>query len=253
MSITNKTKLTIPKHWTNVQIFDKNSHVLAKGISIETGKIQYIYNPEFTDKQNRAKFDRMILFSKKIDSLHNAIKNIKQDINSQNFIISLIIRIIYKTFMRIGNEQYDTYGITTLEKRHIFFKDDKIIFDFVGKKNVHHIIELKDPFIYKYLYKIVSIKKPNDRIFDPVTSEDVNQFIKKYMGQQFSSKDFRTYASNRLFIEMLRQCDHKNLDTDIRKAITFVANELGHTKNTSKKSYIMNSLIDLYKKDPYNF
>jgi DNA topoisomerase-1 len=244
-------KLKFPKKWTNVLVSrDPTSHIQA--VARDTsGKKQYIYHPKFVELTTQEKFKRIQKFSpllkKFITGVYSKIKNLT-NIETKEEEICLLFYILNKTWFRIGNDTYNTYGLTTLEKKHITFQlKDTIIFDFIGKKKMRNYKKIRDSVIYILLKNMCSNKKQNEAIFK-VTSNEMNDYLQKNMSPEFTCKDFRTYYGNILFIK----CLCSGLST--RESYNKVAEALCHTKYISKKSYIMSSKIEeLYKQKRYLF
>ena len=105
----------------------------------------------------------------------------------------------------------------------------------------------------EYLFQYIDL---NNKIHK-INSDDVNQYIQNICHKDFTTKDFRTYASNRLFVEHIRTYCIPQTKKDIRlflkNAVEYSANCLGHTKAVSKKSYIMQFLLEEYMNHPENF
>jgi len=247
-----KKKLYIPKKWSNVQIIkDPKSHIQVVARD-KNGKKQYIYNPKFTEITTKEKFKRIQKFCLLIDdflkNVYSKIKNLYK-IETKEDEICLLFYILSKTYFRIGNESYNTYGLTTLEKKHIILSNTDILFDFIGKKSVRNYKKIKDPVIYRLLFDLLKNKsKTNTSNVFSVSSLDMNNYLSEKMSPEFTCKDFRTYYSNVLFIKYL--CTGHT----IKEAYEKVSKELCHTKLVSKKSYVMSSHIEkLYNEKRYLF
>lgn len=248
-------KLYIPPAWTDVHVStDATSYLQATGID-KNGKIQYIYHPLFVKLSTSDKFERLKEFCKKLPNFLKKIYSVK--INDPEYELCLLFKIMHDTHMRVGNDTYDTYGLTTLEKRHVKINDNEITFDFIGKRNVRNVRSLKGPLVQE-LKPFISQKKSTDKIFSK-TSYELNDFLRANMGSKFSCKDFRTYASNKLFIETLCSLNNPVPETlnqkkkIIRATFNKVAQELGHTETTSKNSYVMNRISDIYLENTNKF
>lgn len=110
------------------------------------------------------------------------------------------------------------------------------------------LLKLNGEKLFQYIDNDGNIKKISDT--------DLNEYIQTYMGEEFTVKDFRTYASNYYFIKTLLSEIKKhgdNIKKNIINAVKASAKQLGHTQNISKKSYIMNYSITLYLKHPEFF
>jgi len=242
--------LKIPPNYIDVEInLNKNAKILATGYD-QAGRKQYIYNQKFVEKRMDERFCKMIAFSKKIHVIENDVDKLLASRNSsKEKNIALIIRIIMHCNFRIGNEigkeKYNSYGISTLLKKHINIKGNKTVIDFIGKKGVRNHCTFIDAKIRNSLDELCSKKKNGDSVFDNVSSNDVNNFLKKY--GDFTTKDFRTWYANVYFIDEMRKINKYSgiEDTEakrkkqIKEAVGVVAERLHHTIAICKKKYII--------------
>jgi DNA topoisomerase-1 len=186
------------------------------------------------------------------------------DLSDKEYIISLIFRILSKTHSRIGNDHFaeenNTYGLTTLLKKHLSISGDTICLSFVGKKSIKQQFIFTDKICSAALKELKKI--PGDRLFktkdqDPVVSNDINCYLKNIMGDDFTAKDFRTYAANDLFLKFILQKDIPQNITQIKKTINEcydeVADELGHTRAVCRTSYVMPIIPEKYTENPNDF
>jgi DNA topoisomerase-1 len=235
--------LCIPPAWTDVCINpNKNHDLLATGID-KSGKMQYIYNKKFIKMNTAKKFIRLGIF---INHKHKITQFVSKNLNiscgvTENFIMALLYEILLLTGIRVGNDVYNTYGLTTLEKRHIIFKEKgeeekEVVLAFIGKKNIKQSISITNTRVISAL-KFLYSRAKNSKIFEPITSIDLNNNLKLITKEELTCKDFRTYVANKSFIKYLIQ-GHTVKDT-----IKLVSKELGHGENIFKKSYVMPELL----------
>ena len=254
-------KLCIPPNWNEVCISNSPiSHLQVTGN--DNKKIQYIYHPMWVVLTNYEKYRRMGKFSKKIDLF---MEKINRDINSQcvrTRTLAMMFKILNLTHIRVGNECYaknnNTYGLITLEKKHITFNGNiTVILNFVGKKSVVQHIEFNDQHCAVFLKSVCSKITPNDRVFPGVSGGILNKYLQETIGDEFSCKDFRTYASNVLFLKYLCKLEYPNNSSEIKKNLisvyNTVASKLGHTRAISKKSYVMPIISEQYTVNPLQF
>jgi len=231
-------KLRIPPAWTNVVInSDKNHDLLATGID-KSGKTQYIYNQKFIEENANRKFIRLGIFITVKNKITNFI-NSNKDYSSKNFIPALLFEILFITSIRIGNDIYNTYGLSNLEKRHIVFKSDGVYLKFVGKKSIKQSIHIptKHSRVISALHFLYN--KRSTRIFGQITPVYLNNTLRDITGEDITCKDFRTYGANRLFITNVQK------GIPVAEAIKIVAKELGNGSDICKKSYIIPELIHI--------
>jgi len=233
--------LKIPPAYLNVSI-SKNpkSKILAFGFDSK-GRKQVIYNKDFINNQAIEKFKRYMKLRKSMKKLK---EEVDKDINGEDIKkkeIAMIILLIINCGFRIGNAKYlkenNSYGLTTLEYKHLTFQDNKIHIEFIGKKGVVNNSICDDQIIYDYLIK----NKDNNKVFS-CSSSDVNNYLKE-LNPNITSKDLRTWNANELFLKFMKR---KNM-TPV-EAIKKVAEKLHNTPAVCKKNYLNPELLDKYKK-----
>jgi len=240
--------LYVPPAWTSVwYASNKNCHVQVRGVDA-SGKKQYILSEKWIQNARYTKYKRMKRFVKDLKIFKKTIK-LKEYNSSKEFLIYLLFNLLIDLHIRVGNEIYasthGSYGLTTLRQKH--FNDNKL--SFVGKSNIKHTIDIPE----KYHSYFRHLKKNNGNgplfFYDEkkvITSDELNSYLKEYMGNDYTCKDFRTYSANILFIKAFLknargQPKSKKI---ILKSIDSTAEQLGHTRNISRKSYISNNLLD---------
>lgn len=269
-------KLRIPPAWVNVWISsDPLSTIQVVGTDTK-GRKQYIYNETHVKEAEKQKFLRLIDFIKRIPVLDKSLERDQElPIYSKRRVIVTMLNIVKKVHMRVGKEQYartnKSYGISSLKKKHAYMsnsnKEFVVRFRFKGKSNQRLSYTLYDPDIKRHIQ--ILLKLQGDKLFQyiddnqtirKVSDTDLNQYIKENMGDQFTIKDFRTYAANLYFIEtLLRETkkrtpkNQKMIKKNIKHAFVKTAKHLKHTKSISKKSYVMNYILDLYQSSPIYF
>ena len=246
--------------YDNVKInLNKKAKVLAIGYD-DKERPQYIYNKIFTEKMKKKKFKDLYEFGLQYNKIVKDInKNIKLSEDNKLKYVCMILKLIMDCDFRVGNDEYmkqnNSYGVTTLKNKHVSVKGDSVTIDFIGKKGVRNMCQVKDKTIKRHLKKHKKTQKNNSRIFTVnglnISSNDVNSYIKKF--GDFSSKDFRTWSANIKLIKYLIGSNKETVDKDIKDCIKQVADKLHHTPEVCKKNYIFSELIDFYKEDKPKF
>lgn len=260
-------KMVIPPKWKNVKISDSPINYLQVTGTDSKGRTQYIYHPLWKEVAKNEKYSRLKNFILKLPVLRQHVnKNLNGRMNFENkeYIISILIKILDNTFSRIGNEihkeENNTYGLSTILKKHVKINGDKIIIEYIGKKNVKQCHEYNDHTCAKILCNLLKI--PGERVFktsnmEIINSTDINNFLKEIMKGNYTSKDFRTYATNKLLLKYLYSCDPPESEKDANKILiqccNKVAEKLGHTRQVSKTNYIYPVVLDEYAKNPKKF
>lgn len=260
-------QLCIPPMWKDVHVAeDPTNYVQVSGVD-ERGKTQYIYHPMWVELSKIDKYDRLQRFTQKIDQLKKHIQKILSGaiLLKRTYLIAFIFHVLLKTHSRIGNEQYaeenNTYGLTTLLKKHMTIKNDKISFKFIGKKGIKQHLSFIDPQSVKIFKELLKI--PGEKLFqtldqEPITAIDMNNYLREVTGDDFTCKDFRTYASNILFLTIMSKVKTvPESETAKKKTLNEVYDQvatlLGHTRAICKKSYVMTTIPEKFIQDPTKF
>jgi DNA topoisomerase-1 len=258
-------KLAIPPSWTEVWICaSPNGHIQATGIDLN-GRKQYRYHAKWNELRNETKFHRMLDFGKVLPQVR---KRIKKDISIKDMtaekVVATAIRLMEQTYIRIGNNGYEklygSYGITTLKDRHVSIQKDRASFSFTGKKGIDHEITLKDKQLARILKQCRDI--PGKELFQyydiegnrkGIDSGMVNSYIKEASGDDFSAKDFRTWAGSLQALECFCVAKKPESAAEVQKTILNVLDEvsakLGNSRNICKKYYVHPGLINLYEEN----
>ncbi|CAH8283489.1 DNA topoisomerase-1 [Mariniflexile fucanivorans] len=256
--------LIIPPAWTDVEIQEnRKANLLVTGRDDKNRK-QYIYHPNYIEKQNSKKFDRIIDFADQLEHMRRVTgQHLRKRKLNRNKVMATMLRLLESAFFRPGSESYSkensTYGLTTIRRKHLTIDGNEIIFKYNGKSNQEqekHIVNKKLAKIVQDIdampgYEVFKYLDDNDNIID-VKSDDLNAYIREVMGEEFSAKDFRTWAGTMIAaialdeLGMVNKQDQKLLDENIKAAIVKVSEKLGNTPAVAKTSYIDPRIIDEY-------
>jgi DNA topoisomerase-1 len=246
--------LAIPPAWNEVKISpNSKTKVLAEGRDA-AGRLQKIYNPSFRQRQERKKYSRVIDFAYRLPRLRRRVaKDLDQPGLSKDKVLACIVKLIDEVYFRVGNEQYakqnESYGITTLRRKHIDISGYTVTFSFTGKSGQHQERQITDKRLAKILkhldempgYEIFRYEDENGKMHN-VSSTDVNDYIRQHMGAEFTAKDFRTWGGTLLAINLLAAEEQLKTDNDRKRAVTTcvknVAKKLGNTPAVARSSYI---------------
>lgn len=256
--------LVIPPAWKDVEISEKKrGKILVTGRD-EKGRKQYIYNPSYREKQDQKKFDRIIEFAEQLERMRRVTgQHLRKKKPTREKVLAAMVRLLESAFFRPGNESYAkenaSYGLTTLRSKHLKINGNEMVFSYKGKSGIEqekHITDAKLAKIVQEIddlpgYEIFKYLDENDVIHD-VRSEDLNQYIREIMGQEYSAKDFRTWAGTIIAaialdeMDAVEENDQKQLDKNIRKAVIAVSEKLGNTPAVARSSYIDPRIIAEY-------
>lgn len=256
--------LVIPPAWKHVRICPAAGGRLQV-VGMDTrGRIQYRYHPSYSKKQERKKFAKVEKFGEYLPTLRSATnEHLAAEGLPKEKVLAAMLRLINSLYFRVGTElsekAYKTYGITTLNKKHLAIKPKgKLVFDFVGKSHVQHRKVLVDEDLAVVIKEIANLPGGR-RLFRFVGEDgkkrsikpsDVNSYLKSITDPQFSSKDFRTWGGTMLAALELAEIgsadDEKTIKQNIVNAVKRVAEELGNTPAVCRSSYIHPAVLDSY-------
>ena len=255
--------LAIPPAWTDVWICPRaTGHIQAVGRDVK-GRKQYRYHADWSAHAAETKFERLSDFARALPKLR---KRVEADLNKRgpcrDKVLATAVRLLEITLIRVGNAQYAkanrSYGLTTLHKRHLEVDGTALIFSFRGKSGVEHEVRVRDRRLATVVRGLNEL--PGRQLFKyrgpdgdlcAVTSDDVNAYIREAMGEQFSAKDFRTWAGTVSAARALREMEPPTSPTDARKKITVcvkaVAGLLGNTPTVCRSSYVHPKVFELFE------
>jgi DNA topoisomerase I len=254
--------LVIPPAWTDVWICARpDGHLQAVGRDAK-GRKQYRYHPSYRHQRDQTKYGRMLSFGKALENIRQRVEeDLKLPGLPRQKVLAAVVKLLETTCMRIGNDEYkeqnDSYGLTTLQDRHVKVEGGRMKFKFRGKSGQQQEIELDDPRLAKVVKRCRDI--PGYELFQyydaagnvcDVTSSDVNDYIREISGEDFTAKDFRTWGGTGWAALMLEQLGRCETQTDAKKrvveAIKEVAQRLGNRPATCRKYYVHPAILDAY-------
>lgn len=254
--------LAIPPAWTSVWICPlANGHLQATGRDARRRK-QSRYHPRWREVRDETKYERMKLFGQFLPAIR---ERVEQDLALPGLprekVLATIVRLLETTFIRVGNEEYarenKSYGLTTMRDKHVDVTGSTVHFHFKGKSGKTHSIGFSDRRLARIVKKCQDL--PGYELFQYVDAEgnqhavdsaDVNDYLHSITNEQFTAKDFRTWAGTVLACALLRQFDACDTQTQAKKnvvlAIKKVAERLGNTPSVCRKCYVHPAVIESY-------
>lgn len=257
--------LVIPPAWRYVRISPAASSAIQAVGMDTTGRVQYLYHTRFSKRQQRKKFEKIERFGERLPRLRAVTnKHISLDGFPREKVLAVMMRLINSLYIRIGTENsarhYRTYGITTLQNKHLEIKrGGQLVFDFVGKSHIKHRKVLVDEELAAVMKELKQLGRARklfhyidaDGKARPIKPGDINAYIKEATGPEFSSKDFRTWGGTLLAAIELAETgtadDEREIKTNIVKIVKKVAEELGNTPTVCRASYIHPRVLKSYE------
>jgi DNA topoisomerase I len=257
--------LVIPPAWEDVWITPyENGHLQAVGTD-EAGRRQYLYHPDWRTRRDAAKHDRVLKFGR---ALSRARERVLTDLGTDGMSLeracAVAVRLLDLGYFRIGNDVYadkhGSFGLTTLERKHVRKQGKVLVFCFIGKSGIEHRVEIDDPATVAALETMRRRRGGEDsllawkdgRTWRSLDSARVNDYVRDRTGLDATAKDFRTWHATVLAAAALAETDEPGETKASRKraisgAMKEVAEFLGNTPAQARTSYVDPRVIDAYE------
>lgn len=254
--------LVIPPAWRDVWIAPQpTAHLQATGRDVK-GRKQYRYHARFRATRDATKFERMLDFGRKLPVIRRRVKiDLALPGMPREKVLAGVVRLLERTLIRVGNDEYartnQSYGLTTMRNRHASVNGSKVRFEFRGKSGVQHAIAIDDPAIARLVRKCQDL--PGQQLFTyaeedgttaHVGSEEVNAYLRVITDDDFTAKDFRTWAGTVMMSAALHRREDFTTESEAKKNIAeanaAVAQVLGNTPTVCRKCYIHPAVVDAY-------
>jgi DNA topoisomerase I len=259
-------ELAIPPAWEDVWICPyPMGHIQATGVD-GAGRKQYRYHDHWRERRDREKFDSMLDFARSLPRMRRRVeRDLRQAGLTRERVLGCSVRLLDRGFFRIGSEDYadenDTYGIATIQKRHVTISDAVITFDYESKGGKRRIQAFEDPIACEVVETLKRrrgggpelLAYKDGRRWVDVKSADINEYVKAASGGDYSAKDFRTWNATVLAAVALAVSGEAATGTKtarkraIRRAIEEVAHYLGNTPAVCRASYIDPRVFDRFE------
>ncbi len=254
--------LVIPPAWTDVWICpDPRGHLQATGRDA-LGRKQYRYHPRWREVRDEVKYGRLIAFAQALPRIRRrTAADLRKSGLRREKVLAVVVQLLEKTLIRVGNEEYarenGSVGLTTMRDQHAKVRGTTVRFEFRGKSGVAHGIDLRDSRLARIVKACRDL--PGYELFQyvdeqgrrqTVDSADVNAYVREISGEDFTAKDFRTWAGTVLAAKALADVatftSNAEAKRNIVQAIESVAKRLGNTKAVCRKCYIHPAILDAY-------
>jgi DNA topoisomerase-1 len=255
-------RLAIPPAWTDVWICPSpRGHLQATGRDAR-GRKQYRYHTRWRQVRDETKYDRMIAFGEALPAIRaRAERDLARAGLPRAKVLATVVQLLEKTLIRVGNGEYarsnGSFGLTTLRDKHVSVNGSSVRFEFRGKSGRTHTIGLRNRKLAAIVKRCRDL--PGYELFQyvdengdrqTIDSADVNEYLREISGQDFTAKDFRTWAGTVLAARALKLIEPPASDTHAKKnlaaAVEAVAGVLGNTRSVCRKCYIHPAILDAY-------
>jgi DNA topoisomerase IB len=257
-------ELAIPPAWEDVWICPfPNGHIQATGTDA-AGRKQYRYHDHWRERRDREKFEEMESFARALPRLRRQVeRDLAREGMPRDKVLAAATRLLDRGFFRIGSEDYaeenDTYGLATMQKRHVTVSGDEICFDYEAKGGQRRVQSFGDPELAEILAQLKRRRGGGEELlaykergrWRDVRSADINAYVKEATGGNYSAKDFRTWSGTVLAAVALavsgpaagKQTSRKRAKV---RAVNEVARYLGNTPAVARSSYIDPRIFDRF-------
>jgi DNA topoisomerase I len=254
--------LAIPPAYTDVWICPSpNGHIQATGRDAR-GRKQYRYHPKWREVRDETKFGRMLAFSEALPRIRERLEHdLKLPGLPREKVLATVVSLLECTCIRVGNEEYTkanrSYGLTTLQDRHVEISGSKLRFEFRGKSGKTHTVSLSDRRLARIVQRCQALPGEDlfqylddDGVRQTIGSGDVNDYIREISGQEFTAKDFRTWAGTLLAVAALSAVGawstQRQAKSNVLRAIDEVAEQLNNTRAVCRKYYVHPAVFESY-------
>jgi DNA topoisomerase I len=255
-------KLVIPPAWREVWISPSSRAKLqATGVDA-AGRRQYLYHADFRAQQEHAKFDKLIRFAERLPELRAAMaEHMDHEALDRLRVSAVATRLVNRAWFRVGSERYAresrTYGITTLRKRHVRVRGNRVAFDFRAKHRAVVRTTVVDDELAAAIRELLALPGGR-RLFryrwedgiSNLTGARLNDYVREYLGEEFTAKDFRTWGGTLIAAIAFAERGPAETEAEAKRVIPAVmrrvGEELGNTPAVARSSYVSPAVVDQY-------
>ncbi len=257
--------LAVPPAWEDVWLCpDPLGHLQATGVDA-AGRRQYLYHPRWRERRDREKFERMLTFAELLPRLRRRLGRVLHDGDepTRDRVLAAAVRLLDVGMFRVGSEQYAAedsgVGLATVLKEHVHVRGDVVEFDYPGKGGTRRVQVIDDPVTIDLVSTLKRRRGGSDELlayrerrrWRDLRSDDINEYLKDQLGEEFSAKDFRTWNATVMAAVTLAANGREATTKTARKrvineSVRAVAALLGNTPAVARRSYIDPRVFDRY-------
>lgn len=256
--------LAIPPAWKDVWICPHaNGHLQAVGTD-DAGRRQYLYHPDWRVRRDRLKFDRVLAMAPRLPAARRVVaRDLRREGMPLERAAALAVRLLDLGYFRIGSDVYadinGSFGLTTLEKRHVRKQGPRLVFRYEGKSGIEQSVEVEDPHVLAALDSLRRRRGGSDRLlahrvgrrWRDLDAAAVNLYLADLL-DDLTAKDFRTWHATVLAAAALAASEEPADSARARRravaaALGEVADYLGNTPAVARSSYVDPRVLDLHE------
>ncbi|BCF90816.1 MULTISPECIES: DNA topoisomerase IB [Paraburkholderia] len=254
--------LAVPPAYTDVWICpDPRGHIQATGRDAR-GRKQYRYHPQWRETRDADKFGRMAAFGHALPKIRARVaRDLAREGMPREKVIAAVVHLLDTTLIRIGSVEYardnQSYGLTTLRKKHVTIRAGEVRFRFAGKSGIEHDVTVDNARVKRIVRRCAEL--PGHDLFQyidedgarhTVGSADINEYLRDISSADFSAKDYRTWAGSVYAMAALRQLVCESA-ADTRRHVVATVKEvatlLRNTPAVCKRCYIHPEVIAAFE------
>lgn len=255
-------RIAVPPAWTDVWICPvPNGHIQATGRDARRRK-QYRYHERWREVRDTTKYERTLAFGEALQRIRARVdRDLRRPDLTRERVLALVVRLLDATYIRVGNEEYArdnrSFGLTTMRERHVEVDGSTVRFRFQGKSGRLHTVDLRDGRVARAISRLEEL--PGQQLFQwvddegdvhGVESDDVNSYIRDAAGDDFTAKDFRTWAGTVLAAWALQElgefASKAQAKRQVVEAVGSVARHLGNTPAVCRRCYVHPEVISAH-------
>jgi DNA topoisomerase-1 len=255
--------LVIPPAWKDVWISpNPGAKLQATGVDA-AGRTQYVYHPDYRAAREQAKFDRLVRFGELLPGLReHGRRDLRRGPYALAWACAVAVTLVNRAWFRIGSDRHArssrTYGVTTLYKRHVEIRGDRLRFRFRTKNRALVRTTLVDRALASAVGDLLSLpggsrlfRFERDGEFANLTATHLNDYIGEHLGETFTAKDFRTWGGTLRAATGLAEHGPPASESEAKRVLAAVmrevGRELGNTPAVARASYVSPAVIELYR------
>jgi DNA topoisomerase I len=251
--------LAVPPAWRDVWICaEPRGHLQATGRDVR-GRKQYRYHARWRVIRDETKYEHMLVFGRSLPRIRRRVmEDLRRAGLPREKVLAAVVRLMECTLARVGNPEYardnNSFGLTTLQNRHMRISRGRVELDFRGKSGIRHRSVVADRTLARILRRCRDL--PGSELFQyldedgerrSIDSGDVNDYLREISGAEITAKDFRTWAATSLaLLALARRVDEAPTKKAVVEMVQEVAGQLGNTPAVCRKCYIHPAVIESF-------